>query len=299
MVESSLEGIDLLGRGKVRDLYDLGENLLIVTTDRISAFDVVLPEGIPDKGRVLTRLSVFWFETLGVANHLVSADVDQMDSRLAAYRDDLRDRVFLVKRLEIFPVECVVRGYLAGSGWKEYQERGSVCGVELPAGLRESDRLPNPIFTPTTKATTGHDEPMSFSEVEDQLGPGRAAELRVKSIAIYQTALDFARKRGIILCDTKFEWGIPAGAPPGDPEAAPAVLADEVLTPDSSRFWSESEYRPGQSQASFDKQYVRDYLQTLDWNKQPPAPHLPPEVIARTSEKYREIYQRLTGRPWA
>ncbi len=317
--ESTLAGIPLIGRGKVRDLYDLGEHLLVVTTDRISAFDVVLPDAIPDKGRVLTRLSVFWFDVLDVPHHLVESDVSKMPPRLAPFAETLRDRAILVRRLKIFPIECVVRGYLAGSGWSEYRERGSICGVALPKGLRESDQLPRPIFTPTTKAESGHDLPMTFDDVVKKVGGPRAEELRDRTIAVYEKAAVYARERGIIICDTKFEWGLPAGpmgngpmgagsmgdgpvgggAPSSDPRKAPSVLADEVLTPDSSRFWPAAEYQPGRSQPSFDKQFVRDYLSGLKWNKQPPGPALPAEVIERTSTKYREIYERLTGHKWS
>ncbi len=298
MAQSELKGLKLIGRGKVRDIYDLGENLLIVASDRLSAFDVVLPDPIPDKGRVLTRLSVFWFGTLEVPNHLVASDVGQMPSELQPFAEQLEDRVMLVRRLQIFPIECVVRGYLSGSGWKDYKKTGSICGIKLPEGLVESDRLPEPIFTPSTKAASGHDEPITFGQVVETVGEARAVELRDKTLSVYQAAAEYARKRGIIICDTKFEWGIPLGAPQDDPQAAPAVLADEVLTPDSSRFWPESEYKPGRGQPSFDKQYVRDYLLTLDWDQTPPAPKLPPDVIEHTSAKYREIYKRLTGRKW-
>jgi phosphoribosylaminoimidazole-succinocarboxamide synthase len=299
MVRSELPGLELLGRGKVRDIYDLGEHLLLVASDRLSAFDVVLPDGIPDKGKVLTRLSTFWFGTLGFPNHLVESDVAKMPAAVRPFAEVLRDRVMLVRRLKIFPIECVARGYLSGSGWSEYKERGSVCGLKLPAGLVESDRLPRPIFAPTTKAKTGHDLPMTFEEVEAKVGKARAAELRDRTIAVYEKAAEYARKRGIIICDTKFEWGIPEGAPADDPKAAPAVLADEVLTPDSSRFWPADLYKPGGAQPSFDKQYVRDYLIALKWDKRPPGPKLPAEVIERTSAKYREIHERLTGRAWS
>ncbi len=298
VVRTELQGVKLLGRGKVRDVYDLGEHLLIVATDRLSAFDVVLPDGIPDKGKVLTKLSVFWFETLGFPNHLVTADVRRMPRNLAPFSDQLEDRAMLVRRLKVFPIECVVRGYLSGSGWSEYKEKGSVCGVKLPAGLVESDELPEPIFTPTTKAAAGHDQPITFEQVAQMVGEARAKELRDRTIAVYAKAAEYARSKGIIICDTKFEWGIPPGAPEKDPAAAPAVLADEVLTPDSSRFWPAAFYKPGGSQPSFDKQYVRDYLISLKWNKQPPGPKLPPEVIARTAAKYREIHERLTGKEW-
>ena len=299
MVQSELKGLKLIGRGKVRDIYDLGEHILIVASDRLSAFDVVLPDGIPDKGRVLTRLSVFWFGILDVLNHLVTGDVQKMPREVLPHAEALRDRAMLVRRLKIFPIECVVRGYLSGSGWSEYKEKGSICGIPLPKGLVESDKLPEPIFTPTTKAAAGHDLPMTFEEVVATVGEARAKELRDRTIAVYRQAADYARTKGVIICDTKFEWGIPVGAPQGDPKAAPAVLADEVLTPDASRFWPASQYKPGKGQPSFDKQYVRDYLLTLKWNKQPPGPKLPQEVIDRTSAKYREIFELLTARKWA
>jgi len=299
MARSDLMGQKLIARGKVRDIYDLGENILIVASDRLSAFDVVLPNPIPDKGRVLTRLSTFWFGILDVPNHLVTADVGQLPAELQSHAAELENRIMLVRRLQIFPIECVVRGYISGSGWKDYRETGQICGIQLPGGLVESDRLPEPIFTPSTKATSGHDEPITFDQVVKEVGEARAVELRDKTLDVYRKASEYARKRGIIIADTKFEWGIPPGAPVDDPKAAPAVLADEILTPDSSRFWPESEYRPGGSQPSFDKQYVRDYLLTLDWDKTPPAPQLPAEVIERTSAKYREIFKRLTGQSWS
>jgi len=260
-----------------------------VATDRISAFDYVLATGIPHKGRVLTQISKFWFEFLKdtVANHLVTDDVSNYPAEIRPYANQLRGRSMLVHRAEMFPVECVVRGYLSGSGWKEYKTNGSVCGIKLPAGLRESEQLPEPIFTPATKATTGHDENISFEEMCKLVDPAEARQLRDLSLAIYKKAADFARQKGIIIADTKFEFGkTPAGI----------TLADEVLTPDSSRFWPAELYSPGMSQQSFDKQYVRDYLEEIRWNKQPPAPALPPEVARKTSEKYVEAYRKLTGR---
>lgn len=289
--ESHLEGLPLLRRGKVRDLYDLGDRLLVVATDRLSAFDVVFPGGIPDKGRILTQLSLFWFERLNVPNHLLQSDVDDLPESCAPYRDQLRGRFMLVEKLDIVPIECVVRGYLAGSGWVEYQESRTVCGIELPAGLGESSQLPEPIFTPATKAVTGHDENIPFSEAARQVGAERARELRERTLAAYGVAAEYARSRGIILADTKMEWGVRPGT-------GELLLADEVLTPDSSRFWAVDAYSPGKPQAAFDKQYVRDHLLSTSWNKQPPAPDLPEEVIQETAARYREIYERLTGKAW-
>lgn len=285
--ETKLDGPPLWRRGKVRDVYDLGDHLLIVATDRLSAFDVVLPTPIPGKGRVLTQLSLFWFSLLRtmVPNHVRASDVSAYPARLRGQADQLAGRSMMVLKTDPLPVECVVRGYITGSGWKDYRKSGQVCGIALPAGLRESDRLPEPIFTPTTKAETGHDESMSFAQVEDVLGAARAAEVRDLSIALYRRAAAHAEERGIILADTKFEFGISEGR---------LVWIDEALTPDSSRFWPRDLYQPGQAQPSFDKQYVRDYLETLDWNKQPPAPSLPPEVVDRTREKYEEALTRLT-----
>ena len=281
-------------RGKVRDVYELDPaHLLIVATDRVSAFDVILPQPIPDKGKLLTMLSVFWFRFLSprVAGHLerfldTPDAVADCDPRLAPYADVLAGRSMLVKKVRIFPVECVVRGYLAGSGWKSYQKTGEVCGVKLPPGLTESARLPQPIFTPSTKAESGHDENISFAHMADLIGPDVARRLRDASLDVYHTAADHARSRGIILSDTKFEWGRLDGD---------IILADEVLTPDSSRFWPAESYQAGRSQPSFDKQFVRDYLETCSWDKTPPAPPLPPDVIARTRAKYIEAYERLTG----
>jgi phosphoribosylaminoimidazole-succinocarboxamide synthase len=294
LLQSELPGIKLIGRGKVRDLYDLGEHLLIVASDRISAFDVVLPNGIPEKGKILTRLSVFWFAKLGVPHHLVTAEVEEMPKPLHRFAEQLEGRSMLVRRLEIFPIECVVRGYLAGSGWNDYQKTASISGVKLPPGLRQSERLPAPIFTPTTKAKTGHDLPMSFAEVEAAVGAAAAARLRDSSLEVFRRATEIAGQKGIILADTKFEWGRDPKAEDGAP-----ILADEVLTPDSSRFWAAASYQTGRDNESFDKQFVRDYLNGLDWDKTPPAPELPPEVIEGTARRYREIYERITGERWS
>jgi phosphoribosylaminoimidazole-succinocarboxamide synthase len=290
LLQTDFPDLKLFASGKVRDVYELGsDHLLFVATDRISAFDYVLATGIPHKGSVLTQLSLFWFDFLKdvVPNHLVSADVKHYPKEAQKYADQLRGRSMLVRRAEMFPVECVVRGYLSGSGWKEYKASGSVCGIKLPAGLRESDQLPEPIFTPATKATTGHDENISFEQMSKLVDPEDARQLRDLSLAVYKKAADFARQKGIIIADTKFEFGR---------TAAGITLADEVLTPDSSRFWPADKYEPGMSQQSFDKQYVRDYLEEIRWNKQPPAPALPAEVARRTSEKYVESFKRLTGR---
>src|SRR5947209_15115980 len=289
LLQTDFPELTLHARGKVRDLYSLNGHLLFVATDRISAFDYVLATGIPQKGRVLTQLSLFWFDFLKdvVPNHLVTADVNRYPAEVKPYADQLRGRSMLVQRAEMFPVECVVRGYLSGSGWKEYKSSGSVCGIKLPSGLRESEQLPEPIFTPATKATTGHDENISFERMSQLVDAEDARKLRELSLAIYKKASDYARGKGIIIADTKFEFGR---------TAAGITLADEVLTPDSSRFWPADKYRPGMSQESFDKQYVRDYLEEIRWNKQPPAPALPAEVARKTSEKYVESYRRLTGR---
>ncbi len=289
--ESELPGLNLVRRGKVRDLYDLGDRYLIVATDRISAFDFILPGGIPEKGRVLTQLSLFWFDLLGTDHHLISADVDDLPESCAPYRDVLRGRFMIVEKLEIQPVECIVRGYLAGSGFAEYKKQGTVCGLPLPEGLVESSQLPETVYTPSTKAEQGeHDENIPFETTVEILGQARAEELREKSLAVYGKAAEWARARGIIIADTKFEWGV---RPNGE-----LVLADEVLTPDSSRFWPADLYVPGKSQPSFDKQYVRDWLLGSAWNRQPPVPELPDEVVAETSRKYREIYEKLTGKSW-
>jgi phosphoribosylaminoimidazole-succinocarboxamide synthase len=290
LLQTDFPDLELFASGKVRDVYQLGaDHLLFVATDRISAFDFVLATGIPNKGRVLTQISLFWFDFLKdlVPNHLVTADVSRFPAEVQKYSSQLRGRSMMVRRAEMFPVECVVRGYLSGSGWKEYRATGSVCGIKLPSGLRESEQLPEPIFTPATKATTGHDENISFEQMSKLVDPEDARQLRELSLAIYNKAANYARQKGIIIADTKFEFGR---------TAAGITLADEVLTPDSSRFWPADKYEPGMSQQSFDKQYVRDYLEEIHWNKQPPAPALPAEVARRTSEKYVESYRRLTGR---
>ena len=290
LLHTDFQNLDLFASGKVRDIYRLGgDQLLFVATDRISAFDYVLATGIPHKGRVLTQISLFWFDFLKdvVPNHLVTADVERYPAEAQQYSKQLRGRSMLVKRADMFPVECVVRGYLSGSGWKEYKATGSVSGVKLPAGLRESEQLPEPIFTPATKATTGHDENISFEQMSRLVDPEDARKLRDLSLEVYQKAARYALEKGIIIADTKFEFGR---------TAAGITLADEVLTPDSSRFWPADQYSPGMSQQSFDKQFVRDYLEEIRWNKQPPAPTLPVEVARKTSEKYVESYRRLTGR---
>ena len=284
VLETNLPGLKLLARGKVRDIYagPQPDRLLIVATDRISAFDYILATGIPDKGRVLTQMTLFWLDFLRdiVPNHFLSTDVSGLPPEFAG-------RSMWVRRADMIQVECVARGYLAGSGWKDYQKTGSVCGIPLPAGLRESDALPEPIFTPATKAQSGHDENISFDRVCETIDPGLAARLRDLTLAIYRRAADYARSRGIIIADTKFEFGTVNGE---------IILADEVLTPDSSRFWPLSSYAPGGPQPSYDKQYVRDYLESVAWNKQPPAPALPDNVAQRTSEKYKEAYRALTGK---
>jgi phosphoribosylaminoimidazole-succinocarboxamide synthase len=282
--------LELFASGKVRDIYLLDkDHLLFVATDRISAFDYVLATGIPNKGNVLNQLSLFWFDFLKdtVANHLVTADVGRYPGAAQKYSAQLRGRSMMVRRAEMFPVECVVRGYISGSAWKEYKAAGTVCGIQLPGGLKESDQLPEPMFTPSTKAVSGHDENISLEEAAKIIGQDNAEQLRDLSIAVYKKAADYARGKGIIIADTKFEFGR---------TDAGIILADEVLTPDSSRFWPADKYRPGQSQESFDKQYVRDYLEEIRWNKQPPAPALPTEVARKTSEKYVEAYRQLTGR---
>ena len=288
LLETHFDAVPLWRRGKVRDVYDLGERLLVVATDRLSAFDVVLPTGIPGKGVVLTELSLFWFRLLAdvAPNHVISAEPNEYPAELRAFRDQLQGRSMLVFKTDPLPVECVVRGYLAGSAWKDYRATGSVCGIPLPAGLREADRLERPLFTPATKAESGHDENIPFAEMERRVGASRAAEARDKSLAIYDRARRHAEARGIILADTKFEFGLRHGA---------MLWIDEALTPDSSRFWPRDGYAPGGSQPSFDKQYVRDYLETLTWDKRPPGPSLPAEVVARTLEKYREALARLRG----
>jgi phosphoribosylaminoimidazole-succinocarboxamide synthase len=293
LYESSLKSLPRLARGKVRDIYGVGEDkMLIVTSDRLSAFDVVLPDPIPDKGRVLNEMANFWFAKLG---HIVPHQLTGIDPESVVQGEDekaqVRHRSVVVKKLQALPIEAVVRGYLIGSGWKDYQKTGKVCGIELPKGLAQAQKLPAPIFTPATKAEEGHDENISFGEVEKLIGKDLAAKVRDVSIRLYREASDYAATKGIIIADTKFEFGTDV--------KGNLVLIDEVLTADSSRFWPADSYRVGVSPPSYDKQYVRDYLETLDWDKTPPAPKLPPEVIARTSQKYREALERLTGRKLA
>lgn len=290
LLRTELPDLQLHARGKVRDVYRLSsERLLFVATDRISAFDYILATGIPHKGKVLTQISLFWFDFLKevVPNHLITADVSQYPAEIRKYDDQLRGRSMVVMNADMFPVECVVRGYISGSAWKEYKASGEVCGIELPKGLRESDQLPEPIFTPATKATSGHDENIPFSEMVRLLGEEASEQLRDLTLRVYKRAADHARSKGIIIADTKFEFGRTSRG---------ITLADEVLTPDSSRFWPADKYQAGKAQDSYDKQYVRDYLEEIRWNKQPPAPGLPAEVARRTSEKYLEAYQQLTGR---
>jgi phosphoribosylaminoimidazole-succinocarboxamide synthase len=287
-IQTNLSGLKLIRRGKVRDLYEYEDKVLLIATDRLSAFDVVLPTPIPMKGAVLTQLSKFWFDMMAdlVPNHLISADVDSFPKDLQKFRDVLDLRSMLTVKAEMFAIECVARGYLAGSGWKEYQESGSVCGIALPPGLRECDRLPEPIFTPATKAETGHDINISFEESAKIVGFDSAAKLKELTISIYNRALEYALSKGIIIADVKFEFGIYDNK---------IILCDEVLTPDSSRFWPLSGYAPGKSQPSFDKQYVRDYLEQIHFDKRPPGPELPPEVVKGTTDKYLEAYRLLTG----
>jgi len=289
LLRTEFPNLQLHASGKVRDVYKIdSDRLLFVATDRISAFDYILATGIPHKGRVLTQISLFWFEFLKdvVPNHLITADVQRYPTEIQAYADQLAGRSMLVRNADMFPVECVVRGYISGSAWKEYKADGKVCGIELPKGLQESDQLPEPIFTPATKATTGHDENIPFDEMARLVGGQLSEQLRDLTLKVYKKAADYARTKGIIIADTKFEFGrTPKGV----------TLADEVLTPDSSRFWPADQYAPGRAQDSYDKQYVRDYLEEIRWNKQPPAPALPVEVARKTSEKYLEAYQRLTG----
>jgi phosphoribosylaminoimidazole-succinocarboxamide synthase len=289
LLQTDFPELTLHARGKVRDLYNLNGQLLFVATDRISAFDYVLATGIPEKGRVLTQLSLFWFDFLRdtVHNHLITANVDQYPASLKRYSEQLRGRSMLVSKAQMIDVECVVRGYLSGSGWKDYRQTGAVCGIKLPPGLRESDKLPEPIFTPASKAVSGHDENISFHDMCKRTGTQLAEQLRDLSITIYKKAADYAAGRGIIIADTKFEFGHTAQG---------LILADEVLTPDSSRFWPADKYQPGRAQESYDKQFVRDYLEAIKWNKQPPAPSLPEDVARKTSEKYMQAYKVLAGR---
>jgi phosphoribosylaminoimidazole-succinocarboxamide synthase len=280
-------------RGKVRDVYDLGETLLIIATDRISAFDVVMPNGIPDKGKMLTALSLFWFEHFSgkFENHLLASRVADYPANLRPYADQLEGRSMLCKKAKVIPIECVARGYLAGSGWKEYQKSQTVCGIELPAGLRQCDKLPAPIFTPSTKEETGHDININFDETVNRIGPTLAGTLRDRTLSLYAQAADYAAGKGILIADTKFEFGqLPDGK---------VILIDEVLTPDSSRFWPADEYQPGKDQPSFDKQFVRNYLETLSWDKTPPGPTLPEDVVQGTRRRYLEAYEKLTGKALA
>jgi len=289
ITKTDLPGIKLHGRGKVRDIYDLGEYFLIVATDRLSAFDVVLPTPIPNKGKVLTQMSAFWFDHFKqvVPNHVVSTDVASYPANIRPFRDQLEGRSMLVKKAEVFPVECVARGFLTGSGLKDYQKTGQVCGIPLPPGLRDSDRLPHPIFTPSTKAVTGHDENISEEQAGKIIGRENIQKLKELTLMLYTGGVEFASTRGIIICDTKFEFGTIDGK---------ISIVDEMLTPDSSRFWPADRYSPGKSQPSFDKQFVRDYLEKIGWNKQPPAPELPDEIVSATSAKYVEALRVLTGR---
>lgn len=288
LLQTDLDGLELLTRGKVRDIYRVGADLLIVATDRISAYDSILGTGIPWKGKVLTHLTLFWLDYLRdiTPNHLITADVDEMGPAVAPHAETLRGRSMLVKRAEVLPIECVVRGYLAGSGWREYQQDGTVCGVALPDGLRQADKLPAPIFTPATKAESGHDENITLAQAGEVIGTAMAEELRSRSVAVYQKAAVHAAEQGVIIADTKFEWGMCGGE---------LTLIDEVLTPDSSRFWPADTYRPGSSPFSFDKQYVRDWLDESGWDHQPPGPPLPEEVAQKTAERYLEACRRLTG----
>ncbi len=286
LLQSQVAGFPVR-HGKVRDIYDLGDRLVIVATDRISAFDWVLPTGIPDKGRVLTQLTLFWLQHLQVSNHLLESDVRTMGPGFAAQADVLQGRTMLVRKAAVVPIECVVRGYLAGSGWKEYQRNRTVCGIPLPEGLKNCQQLPEPIFTPATKEESGHDENISFERMVTITGPQVAAELRQRSLEVYRRGAEYARSRGIIIADTKFEWGrLPSGE---------LILIDEVLTPDSSRFWPADQYRPGENPPSFDKQFVRDWLETTTWNKNSPPPELPPDVVEKTRAKYLEAYRLLSG----
>ncbi len=299
VLETNLPGLTLQRRGKVRDVYDLGDTLLIVATDRISAFDYVLGSGIPDKGKVLTQLSAFWFDKISdiTPHHLISTNVDDFPAEARAHREILRGRTMWVKKTTPLPVECVARGYISGSGWKDYRATGAVCGVTLPAGLRESDRLPEILFTPATKAESGHDENISEAEAAAVVGADVLARLKQLTLAIYQRGVEHAESCGIILADTKFEFGLLRRSPEGaKAEAHDLLLIDEILTPDSSRFWPADQYAPGGAQPSFDKQFVRNWLEEIGWNKQPPVPSLPPDVVAKTRQKYMDAFKRLTGR---
>jgi len=290
VTKTDFPDLNLISRGKVRDMYDLGDEVLIVVTDRLSAFDHVLPNGIPDKGRVLNLLSDFWFKKTAhiVKNQVVSTDTADLPSSLCPHKDMLEGRFTIARKARMLPVECVVRGYLSGSGWNDYRRTGAVCGIPLPAGMRESERLQEPIFTPSTKAETGHDENISFDQASRLIGKDLTEKVRHATLALYTFARDYARERGILIADTKFEFGLVDGE---------LLLCDEVLTPDSSRFWPADLYEPGRGQPSFDKQFVRDYLLSIHWNKEPPIPTLPEEVVSKTADKYREAFERITGSP--
>lgn len=296
LIQTAFPDLPLFRRGKVRDVYETGDDLLIVATDRISAFDYVLGSGIPDKGKVLNQLSAFWFERLApvVPHHMITINVDEFPASVRGHAEDLGGRAMLVRRTDPVPIECVARGYLSGSGWKEYQQTGSVCGVTLPLGLRESERLPEPIFTPATKAESGHDVNISEDETARIVGRPIADRLKALTLRLYREGVAHAEANGIIIADTKFEFGFLGGTGPEN-----LILIDEALTPDSSRFWPWSQYMPGKAQPSFDKQFVRDYLEQVNWNKQPPVPSLPDEVVLRTRDKYLEAFRLLTGRPLA
>jgi phosphoribosylaminoimidazole-succinocarboxamide synthase len=289
LLDIDLPGINVFKKGKVRNVFDLGDSLLLVASDRISAFDRVMPNGIPDKGAILTQISVFWFNFTRniVKNHIIETDVEKFPARLKPFKDKLAKRSVIGKKAELIPIECVVRGYLSGSGWKEYQKSQSICGIKLPAGLKESSKLPEPIFTPTTKAEQGHDLNITEKEVVDKVGKETASFIKEKTIAIYKACADYADKKGIIIADTKFEFGFVGNE---------IIIIDEMLTPDSSRFWPKDFYKVGQSQPSYDKQFLRDWLESIGWNKEPPAPKLPEEVVQKTREKYMEAFRKLTGK---
>lgn len=289
LLDIELPGIKLFKKGKVRNVFDLGESLLLVASDRISAFDSVMPNGIPDKGAILTQISLFWFDFSKniIKNHILQSDADKYPAELQPFKAQLAKRSVIGKKAELIPVECVVRGYLSGSGWKDYQKTRSICGIDLPPGLKESDKLPEPIFTPTTKAEQGHDLNITFHQVIGQIGREAALTLRDKTIALYRACADLALAKGIIIADTKFEFGYAGGE---------IILIDEMLTPDSSRFWPKDLYAPGRPQPSYDKQFVRDYLESIKWDKEPPAPKLPEEVVQKTREKYLEAFRKLTGK---
>ncbi len=289
LLDIELPGIKLFKKGKVRNVFDLGDSLLLVASDRISAFDSVMPNGIPDKGAILTQISLFWFDFTKqiIKNHIIESNVEKYPVNLLPYKDQLAKRSVIGRKAALIPIECVVRGYLSGSGWKEYQQSRSICGLKLPAGLKESDKLPEPIFTPTTKAEEGHDLNVTFEQVVDQVGRETALTIKNKTLAIYEVCAKYALTKGLIIADTKFEFGFV-----GDE----IILIDEILTPDSSRFWPAEQYQPGRSQPSYDKQFLRDYLESINWNKEPPAPKLPEEVVSKTREKYLEAFRQLTGR---